>query len=75
MSTGIVSDPYATPLAVNENGGGVLNATGGTILRQPSPPHLAVFPNPIVSGSTEIFAETYNGAIPGPRSNSPSATP
>src|SRR5215218_9117615 len=58
------SDPYETPSAgtfTGTPGSGVFEVTLTTALAG-----TAASPGPIVSGSTNIYAETYNGAIPGP---------
>jgi FtsP/CotA-like multicopper oxidase with cupredoxin domain len=54
---GVVSDPYVTPSAGTVVGG-VLETTITT--------SLATAASPIISGTTNLHAETYNGTIPGP---------
>ena len=61
------SNPYIAPDANNENPTPeILNAAGGIIFETTITTSLATAANPIVSGTTNIHAETYNGAIPGP---------
>lgn len=59
------SNPYIVPDAINETPG-LVNAAGGTIFQTTITASLATAASPIVSGTTNIHAETYNGAIPGP---------
>ena len=59
------SDPYIAPDAINDTPG-LVNAAGGTIFETRITAALATAASPIVSGTTNIHAETYNGAIPGP---------
>lgn len=57
----IPSDPYATPA-----GGTFTGTPGSGVFEITLTASLATPPNPIVSGTTSVFAETYNGTIPGP---------
>lgn len=59
------SNPYVVPDATNDTPG-LFNAAGGIIFETTIITSLATNVNPIVSGTTDIHAETYNGTIPGP---------
>jgi len=55
------SDPYATP-----SGGTFTGTPGSGVFEITLTTSLATAVSPIVSGTTNVHAETYNGAIPGP---------
>ncbi len=55
------SDPYVTP-----SGGTYTGTPGSAVFEITLTTSLATAISPIVSGTTNIHAETYNGAIPGP---------
>src|SRR5512145_3172903 len=55
------SDPYVTP-----GGGTFTGVPGSGVFEITLTTALATAASPIVSGTTNLHAETYNGAIPGP---------
>jgi FtsP/CotA-like multicopper oxidase with cupredoxin domain len=55
------SDPYVTP-----SGGTFTGTPGSGVFEITLTTSLATAASPIVSGTTNVHAETYNGAIPGP---------
>ena len=64
MSTGIglASNPYITPDIIPDP---MVPAVAG-VIQTTLRTSLATAASPIVSGTTNLHAETYNGAIPGP---------
>jgi FtsP/CotA-like multicopper oxidase with cupredoxin domain len=61
------SDPYATPDPyVAPNAGTFTGAPGSGVFEITLTTALATAASPIVSGTTNLQAETYNGTIPGP---------
>ena len=69
MSTGIglASNPYITPdPLIAPNTGTFTGPPGSGVLEVTLTTALATATSPIISGTTNLHAETYNGAIPGP---------
>ncbi|MGH9872285.1 MAG: multicopper oxidase domain-containing protein [Pyrinomonadaceae bacterium] len=60
---GSVSDPYVTPDPYTAPNTGTFTGTPGSGVFEIT---LTTRLNPIISGTTTVNAETYNGAIPGP---------